>query len=91
MRHFRCAKEVYSRKTFAEPLPTFLLPHAQRTSRQRESLQVLGEVVGGEAGARVSKRLGMTCSEEMHMFKRFPSTLPYFPSLQLSEEPRNEC
>ena len=64
VRHFRCANALCSRKTFAEPLPNLLLPHAQRTSRLRESLRALGEVNGGEAAAQVSKRLGMTCSAD---------------------------
>jgi hypothetical protein len=64
VRHFRCANVLCARKTFAEPLPNLLLPHAQRTSRLRESLRALGEVVGGEAAAQVSKRLGMTCSAD---------------------------
>jgi len=62
VRHFRCSNRVCSRKTFAEPLPNFLLPHAQRTSRLQESLRKLGEEIGGEAGARVSLQQGMACS-----------------------------
>ena len=64
VRHFRCAHANCPRKTFAEPLPNLLLPHAQRTSRLRESLRKLGEVVGGEAGARVSQQQGMACSPD---------------------------
>ncbi len=64
VRHFRCANILCPRKTFAEPLPNLLLPHAQRTTRLRASLQALGEEVGGEAGARASKRQGMPCSAD---------------------------
>jgi transposase len=64
VRHFRCANAVCPRKTEASPLPNLLLPHAQRTSRVQENLRALGEVVGGEAGARVSKRQGMACSAD---------------------------
>ena len=62
MRHFRCLDPVCPRKTFAEPLPHLLLPHAQRTSRLRESLRKLGEEGVGEAGARMSQQQGMACS-----------------------------
>jgi len=62
VRHFRCSNRTCPRKTFAEPLPDFLLPYAQRTSRLRESLRQLGEEGGGEAGARMSKQQGMACS-----------------------------
>jgi hypothetical protein len=62
VRHFRCSNRACPRKTFAEPLPDLLLPHAQRTSRLRESLRKLGEEGGGEAGARMSKQQGMAWS-----------------------------
>jgi hypothetical protein len=58
VRNFRCANALCPRKTFAESLPNLLLPHAQRTTRLRESLQALGEEVGGEAGARASLPAG---------------------------------
>ena len=48
VRHFRCPNRACPRKTFAEPLPNFLFPYAQRTSRLRESLRKLGEEIGGE-------------------------------------------
>lgn len=80
VRHFRCANALCSRKTFAEPLPNLLLPHAQRTSRLRESLRELGEDVGGEAGARASKRQGMACSADtiVRLVRRaaLPATAP---------------
>lgn len=62
VRHFRCSNRACPRKTFAEPLPHLLLPHAQRTSRLREGLRQFGEEGGGEAGARLSKRQAMACS-----------------------------
>ncbi|HEU5384015.1 MAG TPA: hypothetical protein VFV38_52135 [Ktedonobacteraceae bacterium] len=43
-------------------MPDLPLPHAQRTSRLRESLQKLGEEGGGEAGARMRKQQGMAWS-----------------------------
>jgi hypothetical protein len=55
VRHFRCSNRACPRKTFAEPLPNFLFPYAQRTFRLRESLRKLGEETGGEAGARHSR------------------------------------
>jgi transposase len=62
VRHFRCSNRACPRKTFAEPVSHLLLPHAQRTSRLRESLRKLGEEGGGQAGARMSKQQGMACS-----------------------------
>jgi transposase len=58
VRHFRCANALCPRKTFAEPLPNLLLPHAQRTSRLRESLRALGEDESFEAAAHASLPAG---------------------------------
>lgn len=78
VRHFRCLNPVCPRKTFAEPLPHLLRPHAQRTSRLRESLRKLGEEGGGEAGARMSKQQGMACSSStvLRLLRRGPLPTP---------------
>lgn len=83
VRHFRCANAVCPRKTFAESLPNLLLPHAQRTTRLRESLQALGEDVGGEAGARASKRQGMACSADTILRLLRQATLPATPPVKV--------
>lgn len=64
VRRFRCLNPACGRKTFAEPLPLLVAPHAQRTRAVQDLLRVLGEVVGGEAGARLSHRLAMACSPD---------------------------
>jgi len=78
VRHFRCPNRACPRKTFAEPLPHLLVPHAQRTSRLRENLRKLGEEVGGEAGARVSKQQGMACSSStvLRLLRHGPLPMP---------------
>jgi transposase len=78
VRHFRCSNRVCPRKTFAEPLPNFLSPYAQRTFRLRESLRKLGEETDGEAGARLSKQQGMTCSAStvLRLLRHGPLSLP---------------
>ncbi len=83
VRHFRCANALCSRKTFAEPLSNLLLPHAQRTTRLRESLRALGEVAGGEAGAQVSKRLGMACSADTILRLVRQAALPAAPPVKV--------
>jgi transposase len=83
VRHFRCANALCPRKTFAEPLPNLLLPHAQRTTRLRESLQALGEDVGGEAGARASKRQGMPCSADTIVRLVRRAALPTAPPVKV--------
>ena len=62
VRRFRCSNPACQRKTFAEAFPHLLAPRVQRTSSARELLRVIGEAMGGEAGARLSQRLAMKCS-----------------------------
>src|SRR5215216_183269 len=64
VRRFRCPNPACATVTFAERLPNFLLPHAQRTVRLREALQHLGLALGGAAGARTSQRLHLPASRD---------------------------
>ena len=83
VRHFRCPNRGCQRKTFAESLPDLLLPHAQRTSRLRESLRQFGEEGGGEAGARLSKRQGMACSASTVLRLLRHGPLPPLPAVKV--------
>lgn len=62
VRRFRCANPMCRRKTFAEPFAQLVAPRAQRTCSVRDLLRVIGEAMGGEAGARLSQKLAMKCS-----------------------------
>ncbi len=62
VQRFRCENTVCSKRTFAESLPTLLLPHARRTSRLTQTLRELAFAVGGEVGARLCRLLGIPVS-----------------------------
>jgi transposase len=62
VRRFRCSQPNCQRKTFAEPFPHLVAPHAGRTFSIQDLLRVIGEAMGGEAGARLSQRLAMQCN-----------------------------
>ncbi|WP_374229178.1 transposase family protein [Ktedonobacter sp. SOSP1-52] len=62
VRRFRCSNPICRRKTFAESFPLLVAPRAQRTCSAQELLRIIGETMGGEAGARLSRRLAMMCS-----------------------------
>jgi transposase len=62
VRRFRCANPTCRRKTFAEAFPHLLAPSAQRTNTAQEVLRVIGEAMGGRAGARLSQKLALKCS-----------------------------
>ncbi|GHO60564.1 transposase [Ktedonobacter robiniae] len=64
VRRFFCPKKTCQRKIFAERFPFLALPHAQRTIRLQQTLQMLGFALGGQAGARVSKQLHLKASRD---------------------------
>ena len=77
VRRFRCANPSCPHRIFAERLPSVVEPYARKTARLNEVLELVGFALGGEAGARLAKRLGLKTS---------PSTLlrrlrrvPMFP------------
>lgn len=59
IRRFFCDNACCQRKTFAEQTPSLVRPHAQRTVRLQVTLQQLGLALGGEAGAKLGKRMGL--------------------------------
>jgi len=64
VRRFFCPQSSCPRKIFAEPLPELWRPHAQRTVRLQKALCQLGLSVGGQAGAEVGSKQGMSGSRE---------------------------
>lgn len=62
MRKLRCAEPGCSRRIFTERIPSLVEPYARKTVRLHEVLELVGFALGGEAGARLIKRLGMTAS-----------------------------
>jgi hypothetical protein len=62
VRKFRCPHRECPRRIFTERLPTLVEPYARKTVRLHEVLELVGFALGGEAGARLVRRLGMTAS-----------------------------
>jgi transposase len=62
VRRFRCRNAGCSAVTFAERVPSVVVTSAQRSRRLSVSLSGLGLALGGNAGARLSQRLGMAAS-----------------------------
>jgi transposase len=57
VRRFFCQESTCVRKIFAERFPSLTLPHVKFTLRLQEALREMGFELGGEAGARLSKKL----------------------------------
>lgn len=62
VRKFRCPQKGCPRKIFTERLPDLIKPYARKTVRLREILEMVGFALGGKAGARLIRRLGMEAS-----------------------------
>lgn len=62
VRKFRCSKTGCPRRIFTERLPSLVEPYARKTTRLHEVLKLVGFALGGEAGARLIRRLGMVAS-----------------------------
>jgi transposase len=74
VRRFYCRNPVCPRRTFAEPLPNLLAPRVRRTRRLATAQGGVGVSCGGEAGARLTHRLGMPASADTvpHLVRAIP-------------------
>lgn len=61
-RKFFCMGEHCRRRIFTEPLPGTVLRYGRRTLRSLEALDWITLMVGGQAGARLARRLGLLVS-----------------------------
>jgi transposase len=64
VRRFVCPKSDCPRRIFAERFPGFAAPRARTTDRLRQAQTDIGSSLGGEAGARLAARMGMTTSPD---------------------------
>ncbi|MFL5660254.1 MAG: ISL3 family transposase [Ktedonobacteraceae bacterium] len=64
VRRFFCTNETCSQKIFAERLPNVVAPFARRTVRLADLLALVGCALGGEAGQRLSTRMGASTSPD---------------------------
>jgi transposase len=74
VRRFYCRNAACARRTFAERLPDLVKPHARRTCRLAEAQGRVGAALGGEAGARLLRRLAMPASADtvLRLIRRLP-------------------
>ena len=65
------------RVTFVESLPLVSPRYCRQSSRVSETIRLIGYVLGGEAGARLSKKLGMGTSPETVLRRlKFGASVP---------------
>jgi len=64
VRRFVCANTTCARRTFAERLGEQIKAYARRTKRCASQLQAIGLMLGGNAGARLAKIMGLSVSSD---------------------------
>ena len=76
-RRFFCSTADCPRRIFVERLPRLADPGARTTARLRNAHTSLGIALGGEAGARLARRLAMHTSPDtlLRRVKAFPGSL----------------
>ncbi len=62
VRRFFCKNPACARRTFAEQFPELAPAYARRTLRQRKTLGEIAFALGGRAGARLARLLGLPVS-----------------------------
>jgi len=80
VRRFRCLSLTCPRRTFREQVPALAAPHARKTHQMQETLCQIAFALGGEAGARLARVLGLPCSPDtlLRLVQRLP--LPASPT-----------
>lgn len=63
-RRFRCHNSLCTQHVFCERLPSVVAYYARKTVRLHAALELIGCAVGGEAGARLARALGLTASPD---------------------------
>ena len=78
VRKFFCGTVSCARRIFAERLPTVVAPWARTTERLTMLLRAVAFALGGEAGARLAKRIGVSASPAtlISMIRRTPLSEP---------------
>jgi len=81
VRKFICRNLRCPRRIFTERVPELVASYARKTGRLITVLQAIGVALGGQAGARLTQRLGLPTSRDtlLRLIRRLP--LPNIPPL----------
>ena len=74
-RRFRCRDSLCTQRIFCERLSRVVAHYARKTVRLNAALELIGFAVGGEAGARLARELGLTVSPDT-LLRRLRQALP---------------
>ena len=63
-RRFRCLNSLCTQRIFCERLLGVVAHYARKTLRLNAALELIGFAIGGEAGARIARKLGLDVSPD---------------------------
>jgi transposase len=63
-RRFRCKNSLCTKRVFCERLPRVVAYYARKTVRMDRALELIGLLLGGEAGSRATAKLAMATSPD---------------------------
>jgi transposase len=63
-RRLRCRNSLCTKRVFCERFPRVVAAYGRKTVRMNEALELLGFLLGGEAGARAARRLALASSPD---------------------------
>jgi transposase len=75
-RRFRCQNSLCTKRIFCERLPRVVAYYARKTMRMNEALELIGLLMGGEAGARATSKLAMKTSPDTLLRRVRQAKLP---------------
>jgi transposase len=75
-RRFRCKNSLCTKRIFCERLPRVVAYYARKTIRLNEALELIGFLLGGEAGARATSKLAMPTSPDTLLRRVRQAKLP---------------
>ncbi|HEY0405884.1 MAG TPA: ISL3 family transposase [Pyrinomonadaceae bacterium] len=75
-RRFRCKNSLCTKRIFCERLPRVVAYYGRKTQRMNEALELIGFLMGGEAGARATQKLAMKTSPDTLLRRVRQAKLP---------------
>jgi transposase len=75
-RRFRCKNSLCTKRIFCERLPLVVASYGRKTRRMNEALELIGFLMGGEAGSRAASKLGMKTSPDTLLRRVRQAKLP---------------
>jgi len=75
-RRFRCRNSLCTKRIFCERLPRVVSCYGRKTVRMNEALELIGFLLGGEAGSRATLKLAMKTSPDTLLRRVRQATLP---------------